>query len=77
MISLNKFTVAIGTVVAFLSVSIGMAYAATATPESLATSAGTSMRDTGIAVIAALIPLAVALILAKKALPWARRLLGV
>ena len=74
---MNKFAVAVGTVVTFLAVSVGMAYATAPTPVSLATDSGTDFRDTGIAVIAALIPLAVALILAKKALPWARRMLGV
>ena len=54
------------------------AFAQTAAdPVSLATDAGTDMRDTAIAVIAALIPLAVALLLAKKALPWARKFLHV
>lgn len=64
-------------VTASLAVGIGTVLASPVTPESLATNAGTSFRDTGIAIVAALIPLAVALILAKKALPWARRLLGV
>lgn len=56
---------------------VGIAGAVTPTPEQLATDSGTAFRDTGIAIIAVLIPLAVALLLAKKALPWARRMLHV
>ena len=41
----------------------------------MASDTGTLFRDTAIAVIAALIPLALAVLLAKKALPWARGLL--
>ncbi len=57
---------------AFLAV-VGLVTGATAV--NLAQDAGTALRDTGIAVIVVLIPLAVALALAKMALPWAKRFL--
>lgn len=72
--------------IAFLvmSVSIASAVPAFATPTTtaqspvdLATTAGNSMRDISIATIAALIPIAVVVLLAKKALPWARKFLHV
>jgi len=74
----SKVAAAVTTIFVGVLLSSGVAFAAAAqTPESLATSAGTSMRDTGIAVIAVLIPLAVALALAKMALPWAKKFLKI
>jgi hypothetical protein len=74
----SKAAVALSTVIVGVLLSTGVAFAqAVTTPEGLATSAGTSMRDTGIAVIAVLIPLAVALALAKMALPWAKKFLKI
>ena len=74
---LLKFSVATTVALGAVLGSVGMAWAQTATPVDLAEDAGTSFRDTGIAVVAILIPLAVAFMLAKKALPWARRMLGI
>lgn len=76
---LARIGAALSVVSTFIVVTCGAALAQTSapTPESLATDAGTSFRDTGIAVVAVLIPLAVALILAKKALPWARQMLHI
>ncbi len=73
----SKAAAAVTTIVVGVLLSTGVAFAAATTPEGLATSAGTSMRDTGIAVIAVLIPLAVALALAKMALPWAKKFLKI
>ncbi len=42
----------------------------------LATGAGTSIKDTAIAVLTVLIPLAVGVFLARKALPWAKRMIS-
>jgi hypothetical protein len=42
-----------------------------------ATDAATSLKDTGTAVILALIPLSVGFILVRKALPWARKMLHI
>jgi hypothetical protein len=74
---IQKFGLALGAAFASLVVTAQVAMAQAATPVDLAEDAGTSFRDTGIAVIAILIPLAVAFLLAKKALPWARRMLHV
>ena len=75
----RKFLVALGAAFSavVLSASVAVAQVVTPTAETLATDAGESFRDTGIAVVAVLIPLAVALILAKKALPWARQMLHI
>jgi hypothetical protein len=75
--ALLKLSVGTSTAIGGVLLWMGVSYADPVTPETLATSAGTSFRDTGIAVIAVLIPFAIALLLAKKALPWARRMLHV
>jgi uncharacterized membrane protein len=41
----------------------------------LATTAGTDIKDTAIAVVGALIPFAVSVYLVKKALPWAKSMI--
>lgn len=64
-------------VVAVLAFGSAAFAAAPPTPVDLATSAGSDFLSVGIAIIGALIPLAVGLLLAKKALPWARRMLHV
>ena len=62
-----------------VSVVTGLAVAASAAVDTgvvdLATSAGTSIKDTGLAILTVLIPLAVGLYLARKALPWAQRMI--
>jgi hypothetical protein len=50
--------------------------AADASVVSLATDAGTSIKDTAIGVLTVLIPLAVGVFLARKALPWAKRMVS-
>lgn len=50
--------------------------AADASVVSLATDAGTSIKDTAIGIITVLIPLAVGVYLATKALPWAKRMIS-
>lgn len=59
--------------------SIAFAGVAGATPsdaETVATTAGTSFKDTGIDVITVLVPLAVGLIVAKRAFAMARSWVG-
>lgn len=43
----------------------------------LTTTSATDMKDTALAVITAIVPLAVAVLLAMKAIPWARKFLHV
>ncbi len=42
----------------------------------LASDAGTSIKDTALGIITVLIPLAVGVYLARKALPWAKRMIS-
>lgn len=80
MFTVSRSKIAFAGVAAVIAGSLygmGSAFAQTVTPESVATSAGTSFKDTGIAIVGVLVPLAVLLLLAQKALPWARRMLGI
>jgi hypothetical protein len=65
-------------VVGVIAASMGMAHAAAdATTVTSATDFATTLKDTVVAIIVAVVPMALTVLLARKALPWARRIIGI
>jgi fluoride ion exporter CrcB/FEX len=68
------FLVIVGTLAAFTGVASAAADATTVTS---ATDFATTLKDTVVAIIVAVVPMALTVLLARKALPWARRIIGI
>lgn len=75
---MNKRNVFALTVVGAFVALTGVAFAAAdADTVTQSTAFATTMKDTVLAVITAVVPMALTVLLARKALPWARRILGI
>lgn len=74
---MRRFFTVLGLTVASL---VGSAAAAFAVVDSsvvdIAQNAGADFKDTAVAVIVVLVPLAIGIFLARRALPWAKQMLG-
>lgn len=64
----------VGAFVAFTGIASAAADATTVTQS---TDFATTLKDTVVAIITAVVPMALTVLLARKALPWARRIIGI
>lgn len=68
-------------VLTFVGAFVAMAGIAAAAPDAdtvtLSTGFATTLKDTVLAIITAVVPMALTVLLARRALPWARRILGI